>query len=185
MRSTERCARLTQSSRLRSGAASPVSTCMSTPSCVADHAARIANAALAVEREAGRQRMHDLALGLERLLGAGGEHALDVGRLDLMAAEIDGRGEGLALQPAGGDVDDQRIDGEPGHALGRIDGEPDRLLGLVEIDDDAGLHAARLLVADADDLDLMGAAAQQLALARAASAGRSCSRPCSSRCRAR
>ena len=38
---------------------------------VADHAARIADAALAVERVADRQRMHDLALGPQRLLGAG------------------------------------------------------------------------------------------------------------------
>ena len=75
-------------------------------------------------------------------------------------------------QPAGRQVDDQRIDGQPGHALGGVDGEPDRLLGAVEIDDDAGLHALRLLVADADDLDLVGAAAQELAFARAASAGR-------------
>ncbi len=61
---------------------------------VADHAARIAHAALAIEREAGRQRMHHLALGLQRLLGAGGEHALDVGRIGLVAAEIDGGGIG-------------------------------------------------------------------------------------------
>ena len=81
--------------------ASPVTTCMSTPSALADHAARVAHAAFAVEREADRQRMDDLALGVQRLLGAGGEHAPDVGLVDLVAAEIDARGEGLALQPAG------------------------------------------------------------------------------------
>ena len=39
------------------------------------------------------------------------------------------------------------------------------MLGAVEVDDDAGLHAVRFLVADADDLHLVGAAAQHLALA--------------------
>ena len=120
---------------------------------VADHAARIAHAALGVEREADGQRMDDLALGLERLLGAGAEHALDVGLVGLVAAKIDGRREGFALQPAGGHVDDQRIDRQPRHALGGVDGEPDGLLGPVEIDDDARLHALRLLMADADHLD--------------------------------
>ena len=33
--------------------------------------------------------MDHLALGLQRLLGAGGENALDVGLVGLMAAEID------------------------------------------------------------------------------------------------
>ena len=59
----------------------------------------------------------------------------------------------------------RRIDGQPGHALGGVDRKADRLLGLVQIDDHAGLDAARFLVADADDLRLVGAAAQQLAFA--------------------
>ena len=147
----------------------------------ADHAARIADAALAVERETGRQRMDDLALRLQRLLGAGGEHALDVGGIDLVTAEIDRGGKGFALQPAGGDIDDEGIDGQPGHPLGSVDRKPYRLLGLVEIDDHAGLHAARFLVADADDLRLVGAAAQQLAFADRLQPARSCSTPCSNR----
>ena len=57
------------------------------------------------------------------------------------------------------------FDGQPGHALGSVDGKTYRLLGLVEIDDHAGLHAARFLVADADDLRLVRAATQQLAFA--------------------
>ncbi len=130
---------------------------------VADHAARIADAALAVERERHRQRMHDLPVGLERLLGAGRQHPLDVGRVGFVAAEIDRRRKHFAAQPAGRQIDDQRIDGQPGHALGRIDRQPDGVLGAVEIDDDAGLHALRLLVADADHLDLVGARAQDLA----------------------
>ena len=64
-------------------------------------------------------------------------------------------------------IDDEGIDGQPGHALGSIDGKPDRLLGLSRSTIDAGLHAARFLVADADHLRLVRAAAQQLAFARA------------------
>ena len=55
------------------------------------------------------------------------------------------------------------FDGDAGHALGRVDGKADRLLGGVEIGDDARLDAARALVADAEHLDRMGAAAQRLA----------------------
>jgi hypothetical protein len=39
------------------------------------------------------------------------------------------------------------VEGHAGLPLGAGDGGPDRLLGLVEIDDDAGLDAARTLVA--------------------------------------
>jgi hypothetical protein len=63
---------------------------------LADHAARIAHAAFGIEGEIGWQRMDDLALRIERLLGAGAQDALDVGLVDLMAAELDGGGEGLA-----------------------------------------------------------------------------------------
>jgi hypothetical protein len=44
------------------------------------------------------------------------------------------------------------------------------MFGAVEIDDHARLHALRLLVADADDLDLVGAALEQLTAFGAASA---------------
>ena len=76
----------------------------------------------------------------------------------------------LCRRPAD-QVDDQRIDRQAGHALGGIDGQADRLFGAVEIDDDAGLDAVRLLVADADDLDLVGAARAGSGSPRAASAG--------------
>src|SRR5690606_21605173 len=84
--------------------------------------------------------------------------------IDLVATEIDRGRQHLAPEPAGRKVDDQRIDRQPGHALGRIHGQPDRLLGMVETDDDARLDAARTLVADADDLDAVRAARQPLAL---------------------
>ena len=73
--------------------------------------------------------------------------------------KLDARRVGLAGEPAAGDVDDQRFDGDAGHALGGVDGEADRLLGGVEIGDDPRLDAARALMADAEHLDRMGAAA--------------------------
>ena len=85
---------------MRSGAASARDHMHVDAEPLADHAARIGDAALGVERKADRQRMDDLAPGVERLLAAGGEHAPDVGLLDLVAAEIDARREGFALQPA-------------------------------------------------------------------------------------
>ena len=156
-----------QSSRLRSGAASPVSTCMSTPSVspTMPRGSRTPRSASS-EKPIGSEWTTSRS-AFSACLAPAAEHALDVGLVDLVAAEIDGRRIGLALQPAGGDVDDQRIDGQPRHALGRVDRQPDRLLGAVEIDDDARLHAVRLLVADADHLDLVGAAAQESGWARA------------------
>ena len=130
---------------------------------VAEHAERVANSPLAVEREAGRQRMQGRVLVRERLLRGGDQHPAQVGRVDLVAAEIDRGGIDVAAQATGGDVDDERVDRHAGHALRRIDGEPHRALHGIEIDDDAALDAARLLVADADDLDAMGAPGEQLA----------------------
>ena len=49
-------------------------------------------------------------------------------------------------------------------SLVRIDGETDNALGGIEIGDDAVLHAAGFLVADADDFDIVRAARQDLAL---------------------
>ena len=81
--------------------------------------------------------MHDLAVGLQRLLGAGAQHALDVGAVGLVAAEIDRGREYLAAQPPGRQVDDQRIDGQPGHPFGRVHRQADGMLGAIEVDDDA------------------------------------------------
>ena len=58
---------------------------------VADHAARIADPALAVEHVADRDRVEEVPFVRKRLLGTGGQHLADVGVLHLMAAEIDRR----------------------------------------------------------------------------------------------
>ena len=76
--------------------------------------------------------------------------------LDRLAGDRDAGRVGLAGEPAGGEVDDERIDRDPGAALGGVDREADRLLGGVEIDHDAGLDAARALVAEAEHLDACG-----------------------------
>ena len=124
---------------------------------LAEHAARVGDAAVGVERIADRQRVDDGAARRDRMAAPGGKHAADIGFLDLLAGEGDARRVGLAGQASAGDVDDERLDGDPGHALGRVDGEADRLLGGVEIGDDARLDAARALMADAEHLDRVGA----------------------------
>ena len=130
---------------------------------LADHAARVGDAALAVERVADGQRMDDGAAGDDGVVAAGGEHAADILLGDRLAGEIDGSRAGLAGEAAGGNVDDERLDGDAGHALGGVDGDADGLLGRVEIGDDARLDAARSLMADAEHFDGVGAPTERLA----------------------
>ncbi len=68
---------------------------------VTEHRQRVADAALAVQREAGRQRVQDGAVGAQRLVPRGSEYLLQIVRLDLLPAEIDRRGIDVALQAAG------------------------------------------------------------------------------------
>ena len=60
-------------------------------------------------------------------------------------------------------ADDDAVDLHAGHALGGVDGEADGGLGLLHVDDLAGLHAARALVADAENAAAVRAAARGLA----------------------
>ena len=71
-----------------------------------DHAARIADAALVVERISDRQRVQDRAALADRMAAAGGEHALDVGIADGRGFHVHGRGELLARGAPGGDRQD-------------------------------------------------------------------------------
>ena len=68
----------------------------------------------------------------------------------------------LRGEPPAGHVDDDAVDLDARHPLGGVDGEADRVLGGVEIDDRAGLDAARALMADAQHLAAMGAPAQRV-----------------------
>ena len=162
------------SSRLRIGALSAVTTCMSTDSCWPSmpRGSRMPRASRRA-RSRSAADVDDRAAVVDRVLRRGGEHALRCRpRSTSCAAEVDGRAEGLAAEAAAREGDDQRFDRQPGHALGRVDREADRLLACVEVDDDAGLDAARPLVAEAEHLDVVGAARQHLGDRPRASAGR-------------
>ena len=171
--------------RLRAAATSVVTTCMSTPSRCAEHAARIADAAIVVERVADRQRMQHGAALAHRMMAAGGEHALDVGVAHGRRLHVHGRGEQLARRAPGGDRQHDRVDMHAGGALGGVDRVAQHLLGRRDVDHAAGLHALRLGVADAEHLDRMGAARQHV-LRRARLQPRDQRRrSCWCRCRAR
>ena len=133
---------------------------------LAEHADRIVHAAIGVERIADRQRMQHHPPVAHRMRAAGAQHALDVGSPTTAPPTLTLAEKRLALQPAAGEIDDEAADRDLGHALGRVDGEPDRALGLFEVDDDAGLDAARAGGGEAEHLDRMRAAAQRLAVAR-------------------
>ena len=131
------------------------------------HAARIADAAGVVEHVTDRQRMQYGASGAHGMAAAGGEHAGDVALADGRARDLDGGGDELARRAAGGDRDHDRIELHPGRALGEIGALPHRGFRFGEIDHRAALHAAGDRVAEADDVDRMGAPAQHvLRLAR-------------------
>ncbi|MCY1510605.1 hypothetical protein D9M68_449870 [compost metagenome] len=108
--------------------------------------------------------MQDGAVGPQRLLAGGRQNLAQIVGVDFLTAEIDRRGVDVALQPAGRNVDDHAVDGKPGHTLGRVDREPHDAFDRIEIGDDTVLDAPRLLMADADDFDVVGAVRQDLAL---------------------
>ncbi len=62
-------------------------------------------------------------------------------------------------EPSAGDGDDDALDLQAGHALGRVDRGADRALGLLHVDDDAALEAPGALMADAEDAAAMREAA--------------------------
>ena len=109
--------------------------------------------------------MQDGAAVAQRMAAAGGEHARDIAVGDGGADDVDVGREQFAGEPAGRERQHDRLDLDRGHALGGIDGLTDGVLGLREIDDAAGLHAARAGMAEADDLDGMAAAGQAPAAA--------------------
>ncbi len=143
-----------QADRLRSAPRGGGDQVQADAEALAEHAARVADAAAAVDAVADRDRVHDLAtlcVGLAdfRLL----EDPAQVGVVDLVAADGDIVGDKPRLRTAGGDVDDHLADVLAGHPLGGFDGGADRGLGGVEIDEGAGAQAAGGLMTDADDDD--------------------------------
>ena len=107
------------------------------------HAARLADAAHAVERIADRQRMQHDAAGAHRMLAAGRQRAGDVAVGDAGAGDVDVDRVEFAGGPAGRHRQHHRFKLHRGVALGEIDGVAHRLLGLRQIDHRAALDAAR------------------------------------------
>ena len=122
---------------------------------LADHAARIEDAAAVVDREADRDRMDDLAIRRVAHRIAAFEHLAHIGVADLAPADGD-----LGLDDARGaiaarQVDDGAVDLLAGHLLGGMHRAADRGAGGLKIDDRAAAHAARDLLADAEDARLV------------------------------
>ena len=124
------------------------------------HASGIADALDAVQRVADRQRMQHGAALAGGVAHAGGGDAGNVGRGDRAALDV-GRGfDQLTLQPAARYREQHGLDPDLGHAFGQRHRLAHRLLAFGEIDHRAGLDAARLDLAVADQFDGMAAAAQ-------------------------
>ena len=96
--------------------------------------------------------------------------------MSLSAIGVTGRGRrrrrqvSLARRPAE-TRDDQRFDGDAGHALGGIDGVADGLLGRVEVGDDAGLDAVASAAARSPEPRWRGCGRETPRRARPASGG--------------
>ena len=181
MRSTDRCERLMQSSRLRSGAASPVSTCMSTPSVspTMPRGSRTPRSASS-EKPTGSEWITSRSALSACLAPAASTRLMSASSTSwpprLMVAEK----VSLFSRPAVRlTISESTV--SPAMRSAASTARRMRMLGTVEVDDDARLHALRFLVADADHLDRGANARATAGPRRAASAWRPCSRPCSSR----
>ena len=93
---------------------------------------------------------------------AGGQHARDIAFGNGRADDVDVGGEQFAGEAARRDREHHGFNLDRGHLLGAIHGRADGFLGLGEIDDPAGLHAARGGVAKPDHLDAVAPARQDL-----------------------
>ena len=80
------------------------------------------------------------------------EHAAQIAVADLVAGDRDLDADGLRGGMAAGDIDRDVAQRLAGHLLGGVDGGQDRGLGRLDVDDGPAAHAARELMADADDL---------------------------------
>ena len=129
---------------------------------VGQHAARLADAAHAVERIADRHRMQHHAVAADAMAASRIEHPRDVAIDDGAAGDIHRGLVKLAGQPAAGNGDHDRFKFDAGGAFGALDGHAHRLFGLREVDHRAALHAARLGMADTEYLHAMGAMAQDV-----------------------
>ena len=118
------------------------------------HAPGIADSPAAVDHVADRDAVDDLPFVVFALGAALTEDAPDITGADLMAGDGDLEVEGMGRGETGGEVDDDFVNGLSGHLLGGVDGVHDRCLRRFHIDDGAGAHAVRDLVANPDDTQI-------------------------------
>ena len=116
---------------------------------VAEHAARVADAPVAVDRVADGDRVDQLLVGAALELAGLGQRPADIGVVDLVAADRHFHVGSLGRRLAAGDVDQHFADRLPRHLLGRVDGGADSLLRRIHVDDGAGPETPRDLMSDA------------------------------------
>jgi len=124
------------------------------------HRQRITDATLAIQRITRWQGMQDCAILTQRLLAGGNENLAQIACFDFLATQINTCGIDVAGQTAGRYVDDQAVDCQACHTLGCIDSQTNDAFNGIQIGDDTGLHTARTLVANTDDLNLVGTTRQ-------------------------
>ena len=102
---------------------------------LADHAARVADAAAVVDREADRDRMDDLPVGRIAHRVAAFEHLAHVAVGDLAPPDADFRLDDARGGKPARQVGDGPLDRLAGHFLGGVHGVADRVAGGIEVDD--------------------------------------------------
>ena len=124
---------------------------------LAEHAAGIADAPVAVDRIADRDGMNELPAAVDVAVGLSVRAALDLAvtqrAAQVRVADLVARDGHLDADRARGrmparQVDDDAADGLAGHLLGGVDRVHDRRLAVLHVDHGAVAHAAAGLLAD-------------------------------------
>src|SRR5436190_750798 len=116
----------------------------------------------AVERVADRHRVQHDTTGANRMIATGRKCAGDVAVGDAGTGDVDVDRIRLAGGTAGRKRQHHRLKLYRSVVLGEIDSMAHRLFDLRQIDHRTGLHAARLGVANAENLDAVGTPAQRV-----------------------
>src|SRR5690349_23850493 len=98
--------------------------------------------------------MDNLAIGAVAQRITALQYAVHLGIPDFAPADVDFGPQDARPGVTPGKATDDPLDGLPGHHLGCVDGGANRIPGRFEIDDGTAAHAARDLMADADDARL-------------------------------
>ena len=129
---------------------------------IAHHALGVADAGGGIHRKAIGQGMQHRPPLLGAARGGRLEHAPGVLLGHRPTPETHIAVEEVGAKPPARHIDDHAFDLHPRHALGGVDGQTDGVFSLFHVDDGAALHAARTLMADAQDAAAMGAPAQHV-----------------------